>query len=218
MSKIIVDAQVLLNMHRMYHGLIEHYYAVTVNLAHPLKEYFQKENKTFDTLYETMNESFLTSVAMHQEASTELESRFLNSDQGVDAIKLPPSAKQGIGLTLALRDYGLLLKDQKKAYRALMRKASSMHHALHEILRGTDVPKNQACVEQLYLVEESLSVLILLMENVFKLFKMIEPYVANRLKKKSGKAFIHGIEFFEFLGQQAASLGFQNSPGFQVNF
>ncbi len=216
MSKIIVDAQVLLNTHRMYHGLMENYYAVTVNLAHPLKEHFQKENTMFDIFYETMNESLISSVAMHKETSTQLESCFLNADQGTDSIKLPPSVEQGIGLTLALRDYWLILKDQRKAYRALMRKASHMHYSLHGMLMGTDVPKNQACVKQLYLVEESLTVLILLMENVLKLFKMIEDYTANRLKKKTGESFIHGVAFFEFLAQQAASLGFQNPPGFQA--
>jgi hypothetical protein len=199
MSKLIVDAQLLLNIHRMYHGIMEHYYGVTRDLAKALEEQAQQGPSTFDACYKTMNDSLRKSIALHKKASLRLENSFLGFKKDTQH---PSSVEHGIGLTLPLSDYGLVLKDQQKAYKSLTEHASHMKYLLYMMLMD-DHATNKGCVEKIYLLEGSLSVLLLLAENVVKILEMIEGYVLNHLQEKAEEAFINGMEFFKYLEGQA---------------
>ena len=208
MSKIIVDAQLLLNTHRMYHGIMQYYYGVTKNLAQILGESLEQEASMLHTLYEIMNGCLKKSVSINKKASLRLEDYFLGSHQnpkkGLGHQK--SLENDGIGLKLPLSDYCLVLKNQRKAYKALMTNASKIKSTLHMMFMDDATKENPDCAESIWLLLESLAIPIELIGSIDdKLLRILEDFTNNHLKEEDQEDPINAIAFLHDLDQKAGT-------------
>lgn len=198
MLKIIKDAQLLLNMHRVCHSILQHHYFHLEHVASTQKHGFQRQSFMVRHYHQALEGHLEQSVSLYKQAAHFVEACFRDpiNQQGSESSKGVGHLK---GLTVVLSDYASVLTDQRKVYTALEEHLSEMNYWLDIMLIDCGVKENPLCASTIHHFREHLTETRVFLERISEVLKRLEHECLS-LSKKKDQSYVDAIALMKHAG------------------